>query len=317
MRPDIRGVVVGTFVLAFALTPALQRLEPAGAQANQIVHIGVSPFEQHADAFYARDMGFFKQAGLDVDIQIFNSGGVIASAIAGGTLQIGAANPLPVFAAHERGLDFTILAPGALYDAKTYPANFVIAPTSTRRAGKDFEGTTIGVTSLQGLDPLGTLAWIDKTGGDWHKVKFIELTHAVEPEAVADGRVAAALIADPSVPIAAGKVRASASPYDALGNHFFVALWFGKRDWADKNPDVVRRFRIAIDRAGDWATRNPVAAAALLQKDMNITVDRAHVVHARSVDSSMLQPLIDAAVKFKFLDHAMDAREVIWPAPPR
>ena len=292
-------VVLAAFVLAFALA----RSATVGAQSNQIVHIGAGAFEQNAGAFYARDMGFFKDVGLDVDVQLFNSGGAIAAAVAGGSLQIGMGNPLPVFAAHERGLDFVIIAPGALFDAKTYPWNFVVAPSSTRKTGKDFEGTTIGVTSLNGLDPLGALAWIDKTGGDWHKVKFIELTHAVEPEAVLDGRVAAALIADPSVPIAEGKVRALAPCYDALGNHFFVALWFAKRDWADKNADVVRRFHAAIDRAGDWATRNPVAAAALLQKDMRITVDRAHEVHARTVEPAMLQPLVDAAVKYKILDH--------------
>jgi NitT/TauT family transport system substrate-binding protein len=307
--------IVVPLVFALALIAAVEPHRPAGAQADQVVHVGVSQFEQHADALYARDLGYFKQAGLDVDVQILNSGGAIAAAVAGGSLQIAAANPLPVFAAHERGLDFAIVVPGALYDSKTYPANFVIAPQSTRRTGKDFEGSTIAVTSLSGLDPLGALAWIDKTGGDWHKVKFIELTHAAEADAVADGRVAAALIADPSVPIAEGKVRALTHSYDAIGNHFFAALWFARRDWADKNPDVVRRFRIAIDRAGDWATRNPVPAAPLLKKDMNIVVDRAHEVHARSVDESMLQPVIDAAVKYGILDHTMDARDVIWSAP--
>lgn len=306
-RRRFAGALAGTLAsAAFA--------RGAGAQTREL-HVGVSPFEQHADAYYAREQGFFKQAGIDADVQLFTSGGAIAAAVAGGALQVAAANPLPVFQAHERGLDFVIVAPGALYDSRTYPANFVVAPNSTRKTGKDFEGTTIAVTSLSGLDPLGARAWIDKTGGDSRTVKFIELGHAAEADAVASGRVAAALIADPSVPIAEGKVRALTHSYDALGNHFFAAVWFAKRSWADADPDLVRRFRTAIDRAGDWATRNPLAAAAILKKDMNVVVDRAHEVHARTVETWMLQPLIDSCVKYGFLKNTMNASDVVWSAP--
>lgn len=285
------------------------------AQDASVVRVAASPYQQQADAFYARDMGFFKQVGLNVDVQLINSSGAISAAVAGGSLQIGAANPLPVLAAHERGLDFVIVAPGALYDAKQWPANLVVAPGSTKRTGKDFAGATIGVTTLQGLDPLGAMAWIDKTGGDWHKVKFIEMSHSAEADAVADGRLDAALIAQPADFIKAGKVRALAHSYDAIGNHFFASLWFARRDWADQNPDVVRRFALAITRASDWAQHNPAQAAVLLRADMQIPFDPALEAHARTIEPSMLQPVADGAVKFGLLDHPMDVRDVIWSAP--
>lgn len=302
--------------LAAALTlgPAFDRPHPAGAQADQVVHVGASSFEANAGAYYANEMGFFKRVGLNVDVQPYNNGAAIAAAVAGGSLQIGVGNPLPLVIAHERGLTFVIIAPGTLYDAKTNPQNCVVAPNSPLRTAKDLEGTTVAVTGLQSLDPLGLLSWVDRHGGDSHRVKLVELPQTLMGDAVADGRVAAAVMADPalSAAIAAGKVRGFSRCYDALGDHFFVSLWFSMREWAQKNPDVVRRFRIAIDQAGEWATRNPEAAAGLLRKCLRISEERAHEVHARSIDPIFVQPIIDAAVKYKVIDRPMDAREIIW-----
>lgn len=287
---------------------------PARAQTDAVVHVGASSFEANAGVYYALDNGFFKQVGINVDAAPYNNGAAIAAAVAGGTLQIGCSNPLPVAVAHERGLDFVIVAPGTLHDTKVDPPNFMIAPNSPIRSGKDFNGTTIAVTALQGLDPLGALGWIDQHGGDSRSVKVIELPHTLMADAVDGGRVAAALMADParSAALAAGKVRPLADSYVSIGNRFFVSAWFANRDWADKNADAVHRYRIAIDRAGDWATRNPVAAAAILRKYMNISEDRAHEEHAASIDPAFVQPIIDAAVKYKLLERPLDAGDIIW-----
>jgi NitT/TauT family transport system substrate-binding protein len=312
-----RPRTLAALVLACALSPVLNQPRPAGAQADQVIHVGASSFEANAGAYYALDNGFFKDVGLNVSVQPYNGGGAIATAVAGGTLQIGISNPLPLAAAHEKGLDFVIIAPGTLYDVAANPPNLVIAPTSTIRTGKDLEGKTIAVTSLQGLDPLGAMLWVDKNGGDSRRVKMLELPQTLMGDAVSSDRVAAAMMADPAVTAAldAGKVRGLSKSYALIGNHFFVSCWFANRGWADKNADVVRRFRIAIDRAGDWATRNPVAAAAILKKYLNITEERAHEIHAKSIEPYMVQPVIDAAVRYKFLEHAMDARDIIWTGP--
>jgi NitT/TauT family transport system substrate-binding protein len=297
-----------------ALAAGVAVARAADAQADAAIHVGASSFEANAGVYYALENGFFKQAGLNVDAQPYNNGEAIAAAVAGGTLQIGCANPLPIAVAHERGLNFVIIAPGTLHDTKVDPPNFMIAPNSPIRTGKDFNGTTIAVTALQGLDPLGALGWIDQHGGDSRTVKVIELPHTLMADAVGDGRVAAALMADPAraAALAAGKVRPLADSYVSIGNRFFVSAWFANRDWADKNADAVRRFRVAIDRAGDWATRNPVPAAAILRKYMNISEDRAHEEHAASIDPAFVQPIIDAAVKYKLLDRPLDAGDIIW-----
>jgi NitT/TauT family transport system substrate-binding protein len=193
----------------------------------------------------------------------------------------------------------------------------VVAPDAKFRNGKDFEGKTIAVTTLQGIERISTLWWIDKNGGDSHLVKLIEVPPTLQAAAVSSGRVAGAILADPALTnaITSGQVRGFARVYGAIGDHFFLSAWFANRSWADKNPNVVRRFRIAIDRAGDWATRNPLAAAGILHKYLGLTVDQAHEVHAKSLERSMLQPIIDGAVKYGLLAQPMDAREMFWTPP--
>jgi NitT/TauT family transport system substrate-binding protein len=306
---------VAVLALAVAFTAPVGRLN---AQSDQVIHVGVSSFEANAGAYYAVDNGFFKDEGLDVEVQPFNGGGAIVSAVAGGSLQVGAANPLPIAIARQRGgLDFVIIAPGSLYDQTVNPPNLVVAPNSPIRSGKDFDGTTVAVTSLSGTDPLCALSWIDATGGDSHRVKLTELPQSLMGDAVFNGRVSSATLADPANTAAfdAGKVRRLATCYGAFGKFFFVSSWFAKSEWANRNPDLARRFRAAIDRAGVWATRNPVAAAAILRKYMSITEARAHEVHAKSIDPAMIQPILDLALRYKFLDRKMDARELIWSPP--
>jgi hypothetical protein len=45
---------------------------------------------------------------------------------------------------------------------------------------------------------------------------------------------------------------------------------------------------------------------------MNISEDRAHEEHAASIDPAFVQPIIDAAVKYKLLDRPLDAGDIIW-----
>ena len=300
----------------FVALPALNGSAPVRAQTDQVIHVGVAGFEANAGAYYAQENGFFKQAGLNVEIQQF-APGAIPGGVAGGTLQIGVQNPLSMVTGREKGLDFTIIAPGSIYEAPGRFPNLVIAPNAKYKTGKDFEGQTIAVTTLQGIERISTLWWIDKNGGDSRLVKLIEAPPTLQAAAVTSGRVAGAILADPALTnaITSGQVKGLAAVYGAIGNHFFLSAWFANRAWADKNADVVRRFRIAIDRGGEWATRNPVAAAAILHKYLGLTIEQAHEVHAKSMDRSMLQPIIDGAVKYGLLEKPMDARDMFWTAP--
>ena len=277
----------------------------ATAQTTPVIHVGLAPFEGQAGPYYAQDLGLFKAAGLDVEIQQYNGGSAIVSAIVGGSLQIGGGSPLPLAQARTRGLKIVLIAPGFIHDYKApKPINLlVVGVNSPIHNAKDLNGKTIAVTQVRGLDEIAVDAWLDKNGGDSKTVKFTEFPQNAMPDAVAAGRVDAAQIGDPglSAAIDAGKVRVLANSYDAIAKRFFGSVWFASEEWANQHPDVVRKFAAAINQAGAWATRNPVAAAAVMQKYMKVTITRAHEYHGRSLDPGMIQPILDASDRYKLL----------------
>jgi NitT/TauT family transport system substrate-binding protein len=302
--------------LALGVALALFCGAGATAQTTPVIHLGLAPFEGQAGPYYAQDLGLFQAAGLNIDIQQFNGGGAIVSAIVGGSLQIGGGTPLPLAQARSRGIKVVIIAPGYIYDYKApTPINaLLVGVNSPYHNAKDLTGKTIAVTQVRGLDEVAVDAWLDTNGGDSHSVKFVEFPQNAMADAVAAGRVDAAELGDPALSDAldTGKVRIFAKSYDAIGKRLFGSVWFASEDWAAQHPDVVRKFAAAINQAGAWATRNPVAAAKVLQKYMKVTYTQAHEYHARTIDPTFIQPIIDSAVRYKLLTTPMNANDLIW-----
>jgi len=239
----------------------------------------------------------------------------MVAGILGGSLDVGGGNPLPLAQARERGLAFVYIAPGYLYDAADPPGSMLVVPAgSPLHSAKDLDGKTIALTSLASIDRIAAAMWLDRHGGDTGSMKFVEIPPSAMSEAVASGRVDAAMIGQPALGAAldAGRVRGFARAYDAIGKHVMVTGWFTTAEWAAKHADEARRFQRAINAAAAWAVQHPEAAAQVLEKELNISVARAHEYHARSLDPSLFQPILDGAVRYKLLAAPLDARELIF-----
>jgi NitT/TauT family transport system substrate-binding protein len=310
-----KGRLFAAAVLLVALCAAGGPWQLASAQSEGVIHVGVSAFEAHGDIYYAQDLGLFKRAGLNIDVAQYQGGSIIVAAIVSGALQIGAGSPLPLANARLRGLPVVLIAPGYIYSASApSPIDaLAVAVNSPARTGKDLNGKTVAVTGLKSVDHIAVFGWIDQHRGDSSTVKVVELPQSAMADAVADGRVDAAEIGDPALTagIDAGRVRIIGKAYDSIAKRFFAASWFSTEDWATKNPDTVRKFARAINEASAWAVKNPEQAATILQKYMKVTFNRAHEYHANTLDKALLQPLLDSAVKYKFLD-PMNAQDLIW-----
>lgn len=285
----------------------------ASAQNAPALRLGVGMVEANAQGYYAADQGFFKAAGLNVTIAQMRSGTAISAAIVGGDLQIGVSNVVSLGAAHQRGIPFVIIAPGAYYDAKFPTAAAVIAPNSAIKTPKDLEGKVVGGLSLGGLDQLAMWAYIDKAGGDVSTVKFVEVTNSVIAEALAQNRIASASMNDPelSEAVAQGKVKILGDAWDAISPLFMQTAWFTTRDWLAKNKDTARRFLHAVIAAGKWGERNPEAGAAILSKYIGSKEARAKMRFGDTLQPRFIQYVFDSAAKYKLLGQ-INAADFMW-----
>jgi len=301
------------FALALACA-ALLAPRGAGADAPATVRVATTPIELGAQVLYAQDQGFFKRAGVTVDVQLMDSGAAIAAAVASGALDVAQANLVSLATAHERSLPFVVVAPAGMYSAAAPTTSLVVAKNSPIRSGKDLENKTVAGNGLRNITEIGADAWMDHNGADSTKMHFIEMPFPQMGAALAAGRIDAAVIAEPELSAAvAGGARVIGQPYTAISKQFLIGGWFTTSAWAKAHPDELKRFAGAIVDAGKWANTHRDESAKILEKYTKITVSPAmkRTTYAEHLSAADIQPLLDAAVKYKALKNPVAAADLI------
>lgn len=283
---------------AFAAGVAGRR---AGAQAPDVLTIGAGLIESHAEGYYAHDLGFFAQHGLNVEVKQLRNGATIAAAVASGDLQAGCSTVLQLAQARGHNLPFVIIAAGAVHDARfAHTVGLAVAASSRIAAPKELDGKVVAASTLNGLDQLVTAALVDKNGGDSSTLKFVELSPRAMVDALEQGRIDAASLEEPELSAAGARIRSLGDGEDAIAPRFVTTAWFANEEWRAKNAAVARRFAQAIFAAGAWAMANPEKAAPILQKYLGSADLRATQRFAARNDPNELSPLARAAVQYKF-----------------
>ena len=294
----------------------------ATAQTLVKLHIASPPNYDFVMVTYAQASGIFRKYGLDAEITILASGAAAAAAIAGGSLQLARSSTLSIVEAHARGVHFVIVAPSALYNTDKPTSGMVVAKDSPYHSGADLNGKTISVPAIGDMDTIATSGWIDLTGGDSRTIKFLELPHRAAPEAVATGRIDAANLPEPNLTdaLTSGKCRLIGSTLDGIGKHFISTAYFCTAEYALANADVVARFRKAIYESAVYANAHHSEMWPIIAQFTNVDVKTVAVMpwetlptSTRALDPSMIQPLIDACVKYKAIPAGFPAKEMIDP----
>jgi NitT/TauT family transport system substrate-binding protein len=295
----IRPVFIAVFATALAALPATTLFAATPAKVHVVV-IDADGFE----AFFAQELGMFKRAGLDVELSNLTKGQAAVEAVATGNAQIGIANTLTLAQAREHGLPISWISPAAVA-VNSNPSNaFVVWPSSPIKSARDLTGKVVGTISLSGLLRLTLNAWIDRNGGDSAAVKFVELVPAQVAPALERGTVDAATLTDPMLTAVRSQIRSIGNPFDGLGNpRIIVSAWFGSNEWLAQNPQTVTAFSAAIREAARWANdpKNAKQATAIITKYTGQQQDIGAKSYALTFEVPALQPIFDAAVKYKML----------------
>jgi NitT/TauT family transport system substrate-binding protein len=239
---------------------------------------------------------------------------VLASAVAGGAIDIGQSNVVSISSAHERGIPFVIVAPASLYTSKQPQSALMVAANSPIRTAKDLNGKTIAVNGLQTISQLGPEAWIDQNGGTLSTVKFIEMPFGAMTDALKAGRVDAALISEPTLTDSrAHGVRLLDNVYDAIGNDFLIGSWFTTSAWAKAHPDLVRKYVAVMAQTARWANTHHAESAKILQAETQTTVTPTtmRVIFGETLNNAQIQHLIDACAKYGVIKERFPAADII------
>lgn len=289
---------------------------PRIARSADAVRVATIPLDAGAEVYYAQDMGFFKDAGLDVEISSISNGAAIGSAVVSNAVDIGFSNLTSIGEAYKRNLPLTVIAPGSLWSRDAATTVIMVPKDSAVRSGRDLNGKTIGVNGLKNILQYGAQAWIDKTGGDSSTVQFIEMTFPQTLEGLRLHRIDAGLVGEPFIAVAKKDSRILAPGLDAVAPRLLIGCYFTTRSWANAHPDVVAHFAQAIGKTAVWANAHQAQSGQILMKysklDPSTLKEMLRVVYAARFNAAEAQPVIDVAAKYGGLSATFPVTDLIY-----
>ena len=307
------------FLARSAALAAVLPSRGAFAQTAPALRVGTSPSDAFAEGIYAQGAGFFKDAGLNVELVSLANSGSLGAAVAGGAIDIGLGNVIAVANARASGLPLAVIAPSALYLARE-PATVVIAgKTSTVNSPKDLEGKTIATIEVRGTQQASIRQWMTKSGADASGVKFVEMPFSTMAAAVNAGRVDAAMIGEPALTAAKPVVRIIGNPYEAVAPEWYLNVWFANADWLAKNRAAARTFVAVMAKTAAWANTHRAETGVMLQKVLplpdDVVAKMTRAQYAVKLGTQYMQPILDTATKYGILKTPVDAKDLIFPDP--
>ncbi len=291
-----------------------------GASAANLIplHVAASPTDSTAQAFYAQDLGFFKNAGFDVQIDLVRNTSALVAGLVGGSLDIIAGSIVPVAQAHNSGIDIRVIGPGNIYAGAPTPAAIVTGMNSTIKTGADLNGKTCAVNGIRDLSQVALQAWADSTGGDSKSIKIIEVAFPEIPAALAAGRVEAGMLVEPfaSTSIKKGEVRILGDAMAAIGPRFMLTGWFATAKWLAANRETAHRFVNVMYQTAKWANGHHAESAGILSKYASLPLESVQGM-ARAyygevpLTAAVAQPVLNAATKYVGMQ-ATSAADLLW-----
>ncbi|WP_315778594.1 MULTISPECIES: ABC transporter substrate-binding protein [unclassified Bradyrhizobium] len=256
-------------IISAALGSVLATLVLTSATRAEKIQIGCTATSDCASAMVAVDEGLFKKHGLDVEMVLIGINSNIPAAILSNSIQIGGPTSTVFLQAADGGLDLVAIS-GASIMTKT--SNDAVAAFVrngvTINGPQDFKGKKVGAPGIGAFLQVLFVKWLVEKGVDPKSVNFVEVTFPTMADTIKSGGVDAVLTAEPFV------MRMTNANLGTVGAHYAAELartepiifYAASREWAEKNPETVRKFRAAIAEAAPVVNSDREKASAAIAK---------------------------------------------------
>ena len=285
------------------------------------LRVATIPSDFAAEVYYAKDLGYFEKAGLDVTITPVHTGAAIVSAVLGGSIDVGYSNMLSILIAHDKSFPVTIVMPANLYESKAGTIGLLsVAKTSPIHTAADLNGKTVAVPGLNTTAELTARNWIDKNGGDSKTVHFVEVPLSSMAPALLGGRIDCAAFdstAAPDLRKPTSEFRLLGQSYDSVGPSFASGAWFSSDDFVTKHPEATKKFIAVMKQTAAWANTHHRESAIILAKYLNVPAESydttPRVAYETKFSPDGIKAMIDLAARYGAIKTAVEPRALINP----
>jgi NitT/TauT family transport system substrate-binding protein len=257
----------------------------AGASANDTLRLGMTTWVGYGPLFLARDLGYFKDLGLDVDLRIIEESSLYMAAVAGGDLDGAASTVDEIMKYRSDDLCFKYVL--ALDDS--HGGDGVVVQSNVNSI-KDLKGTTVAFNE-------GTISefWftilLQKEGMTMDDIKVANMTADDAAAAFIAGSVPAAVTWEPHLTEVRhggkGKVLVDSSTTPGL----IVDVVALKCDFIKDHPDDVKALIKGYYKAVEYIKTNPEDAYRIMAKGVGGYLEKP-------------EDFAEAAKGVRYYDHA-------------
>jgi NitT/TauT family transport system substrate-binding protein len=227
--------------------------------------------------------GFFRDVGLHVVPKPAQGGSAIIPAVTSGNEQFGFSNNTSLIIASSKGLKVTAVTAGVNAGNKVGGryAGMLVRAKSSIHSFAQLSGKTIAVNDLENVGPLAINAAIEKGGGNYRSVKYVQISFPSMALPLQHGQVDALWEVEPFISVFAQKgdtFRFLGDPMVAAASMFPVSSYFTTAAYAKGHPKVVAAFRRAMNRSLTYAQSHPSAVRRIVSTYTRISPAAAKVV---------------------------------------
>ena len=282
------------------------------------VKIGLIPIADVAPVFVGIKQGFFKEQGIELDPQFAAGGAAITPAVVSGDFDIGFSNTISLLIASSKGLPIQIISQGVLGgpDQSKPWADLLVPGDGPVKEPKDLEGKTIAVNTLNNICGVTINATLEAKGVDVSKIKYTEVPFPDMVAALEKGRVDGACVVEPFVSQGKAAGMKGIDPfYAATAPNLTVATYFASKKLIESKPELVDRFKTAMEKSLQYAQENPDAVREVLPEYTQIPKEVAQKINLPSWEADLhedtIQKLSELSQKYGYIDKQPNLDELI------
>ncbi|WP_328875040.1 ABC transporter substrate-binding protein [Streptomyces sp. NBC_00287] len=264
MRRLLAAVAAGTFL--FAVT-ACGSSDDGGSSDGKgssggvtTVTVGLIPIVDVAPLYLGQEKGFYEKQGLKLKLTTAQGGAAIVPAVVSGQYQFGFSNMTSLMIAQSNNVPVKAIANGIAStgeDGKDF-GGLTVKQDSAVKSPKDLEGKKVAVNTLKNINETAVRESVRKAGGDPDKVQFVELAFDQMPAALDAGQIDAAMVVEPALAtIKSQGAREIASSLVDVAPNLTVAMYFTSTQYAQENPELVKKFQDATAESLAYADAHP------------------------------------------------------------
>lgn len=259
------------FVAAICI--GLAALISVQAHAQTKVRVGAQTIGDYIAAYLAQEHSIYRKHGLDVTVEPITVSTLAAASLMSRSLDVATFNLPDMIQAVENGIDlvaFTGIAELAARGGTR--SGVVVQPDSNIRQPADFVGRKVGISALGSLLHILFQKYLMDNGVDPQKVVYVEIPIPSHFDVMKNRSVDGVVTADPMMAriLKTGTGTEVVAFGETVPPHTLSTAVVTTRDFAQKNPEVIARFRAAWQEATDLAMNEPETARAAIVKYLKL-----------------------------------------------